>query len=159
MTDFQEVALGLQHSKAPHTMGLLCNDEIGHQMSVKSYTPIAGCGAIDLPDAAEYDRRWFVVDEQGDWIPVTRCPALAAVTPVMRMGNLVLRAPGMLRLEIPMDVIEDDDSVRRTARVGDQVVDVVDEGDVAATWFCNATGVPCRLVKVHPEAVPVHWPK
>ena len=139
-------------------MSILPNDGNRAKMTAQSFTPIAGCGGIAMPEAAEYDCRWLVVDDQGDWIPVTRCPALANISTVMRMGNLVLRAPGMLRLEIPLDVIEDDDSVRRTARVGDQVVDVVDEGDVAATWFCNAAGIPCRLVKVHPEAAPVTWP-
>ena len=128
-------------------------------MTAKSYTPIAGCGAINLPEAAEYDRRWLIVDDQGHWISATHCPALASVSMLMRMGNLVLRAPGMLRLELPLDVIEDDDSVRRVARVGSQVVDVVDEGDVAATWFSNAAGVACRLFKVHPEAAPVDWPE
>ena len=128
-------------------------------MTAKSYTPIAGCGAINLPEAAEYDRRWLNVDDQGHWISATQSPALASVSMLMRMGNLVLRAPGMLRLELPLDVIEDDDSVRRVARVGGQVVDVVDEGDVAATWFSNVAGVACRLNKVHPEAAPVSWPE
>lgn len=140
-------------------MGFLSNDVTDHQMTAKSYSPIAGCGVVDLPEAAEYDRRWLIVDEQGQWISAAQCPALASVSMVMRMGNLVLRAPGMLRLELPLDVIEDDDSVRRVARVGGQVVDVVDEGDVAATWFSNAAGVACRLVKVHPEAAPVGWPE
>ncbi|VFR47444.1 ortholog of Bordetella pertussis (BX470248) BP3468 [plant metagenome] len=70
----------------------------------------------------------------------------------------MLRAPGMLRLDIPLDVIEDDDSVRRVARVADQDVDVVDEGDLAAAWFSNVAGQPCRLVKLHPDAAPVAWP-
>ena len=140
-------------------MCVLPNDATCHQMTATPYTPIAGCGVIALPDAAEYDRRWLIVDEQGHWISASQCPALANVSMVMRMGNLVLRAPGMLRLELPLDVIEDDDSVRRVARVGSQVVDVVDEGDVAATWFSNAAGVACRLFKVHPEAAPVDWPE
>ena len=38
------------------------------------------------------------------------------VTMTMKLGYLVLRAPGMLRLDIPLDVIEDDDSVRRVAQ-------------------------------------------
>jgi hypothetical protein len=55
-------------------------------------------------------------------------------------------------------VIEDDDSVRQTAQVANQTVDVVDEGEVAAAWFTHVTGQPSRLVKVHPEAKPVIWP-
>jgi hypothetical protein len=32
---------------------------------------------------------------------------------------------------------------------------VVDDGDLPAVWFGNVIGIPCRLVKVHPdESVP-----
>lgn len=127
-------------------------------MTVQIHTPIAGCGGIASDDAAAYDLRWLLVDEHGKWLDAQRCPALGQVITAMRMGNLILRAPGMLRLELPLDVVEDDDSVRRFVEVGDQKVDVVDEGDVAATWFTNAAGVTCRLVKIHPEASPVRWP-
>ncbi len=74
------------------------------------------------------------------------------------MGYLVLRAPGMLRMDIPLDVIEDDDSVVRQASIATQSVAVVDEGDLAAVWFGHVTGQTCRLVKVHPDAGPIQWP-
>ena len=62
-------------------------------------------------------------------------------------GYLVLRAPGMLRMDIPLDVIEDDDSVRYSMKVGEQVIDVVDEGELAAAWISNFVQVPCRIMK------------
>ena len=84
--------------------------------------------------------------------------ALAEVATDLKLGSLVLRAPGMLRIDIPLDVIEDDDSVKRTVQVGGQSVIVVDGGDVTAVWLTHVTGQPCRLVKLHPEASPVEWP-
>jgi hypothetical protein len=81
--------------------------------------------------------------------------ALHEVLVDIKMGYLVLRAPGMLRMDIPLDVIEDDDSVRRSVQIGTQLTDVVDEGDVAAVWFGHVTGTLCRLVKVHPDALPI----
>ena len=120
--------------------------------------PIVGCAGSDHREAAQYHQRWFVADAAGVWLTAERCPGLKEVATDIRMGYLVLRAPGMLRMDIPMDVIEDDDSVRATATVGSQTVDVVDEGDVAAAWFTHVTGQPSRLVKVHPEAKPVEWP-
>jgi hypothetical protein len=48
--------------------------------------------------------------------------------------------------------------VRREVYVGDQEVDAVDEGDLAAAWLSNFTGMPCRLMKVHPEMGEVRWP-
>uniref|UniRef100_UPI00333FF978 MOSC N-terminal beta barrel domain-containing protein n=1 Tax=Castellaniella defragrans TaxID=75697 RepID=UPI00333FF978 len=121
-------------------------------------TPIAACQALDHPDAPAHDRRWLVVDEAGQWLDAARAEGLSRVEIGIRFGYLVLRAPGMLRLDIPLDVIEDDDSVVGEARVGTQAVRVVDEGDLAAAWFAELLGRPARLVKIHPEADPVIWP-
>jgi len=120
--------------------------------------PLAAAGGVPRGQGAAYDRRWLVVDAHGRWLSRADCPALGDVGVELRLGYLVLRAPGMLRLDIPLDVIEDDDSVRRTVRVGGQEVDAVDEGDLAAAWLARFLQRPCRLAKVHPEAAPVAWP-
>lgn len=127
-------------------------------MSTEMSFPVVGCSGSTHREAPQYHQRWFVVDANDRLLSAAQCPGLAAVSTDIRMGYLVLRAPGMLRMDIPMDVIEDDDSVRKTALVADQTVDVVDEGEVAAAWFTHVTGEPSRLVKVHPEATPVVWP-
>ena len=127
-------------------------------MSTEMSFPVVGCSGSAHRDAAQYHQRWFVVDAKDRLLSATQCPGLAGVSTDVRMGYLVLRAPGILRMDIPMDVIEDDDSVRQTAQVAEQTVDVVDEGEVAAAWFTHVTGEPSRLVKVHPEAKPVVWP-
>ncbi|MNR05370.1 hypothetical protein D3C85_1213990 [compost metagenome] len=64
----------------------------------------------------------------------------------------------MLRMDIPLDVIEDDDSVRYSMKVGEQVIDVIDEGELAAAWISNFVQVPCRIMKVHPETPVAAWP-
>lgn len=113
---------------------------------------LVGCAPVSHEDAARFDKRWFLVDESNTFNPAALGQALASIDLSISQGNLVLRAPGMLRLDIPMDVIEDDDSVWRDATVGGQTVKVVDEGDLAAVWFGNVVGQACRLVKVHPDA-------
>ena len=123
------------------------------------YFPIASCGGTARPDAAEYDKKWLIVDESDHWLDRDRCPNLSGIQVDLSMGCLVMRAEGMLRLDIPLDVIEDDDSVRRQAVVAGQHVDVVDEGELVATWVSKYLGRPCRLVKVHPDAGPVLWPQ
>lgn len=122
------------------------------------FFPVVGCAGLDRRQAADYHQRWFVVDANGHWLSAERCAALKTVVSDIKLGSLVLRAPGMLRIDIPLDVIEDDDSVKRTVQVGKQSVVVVDEGDVTATWLTHVTEQPCRLVKLHPEASPVEWP-
>lgn len=115
------------------------------------YEIIVGCPAIDNADAGRFERRWLVVDEAFVWRPEVVVDKFAGVQLSISFGNMVLRAPGMLRLDLPMDVIEDDDSVWREAQIGGQSVKVVDEGDLAAVWFSNVVGKPCRLVKIHPD--------
>ena len=117
---------------------------------------IVGCAPVAHEDGERFAQRWFLVDEHDQFCGHVHAEALGTVTLSVNHGALVLRAPGMLRLDIPMDVIEDDDSVCRDVMVGTQTVKVVDEGDLAAVWFGNVVGVSCRLVKVHPEvAAPV----
>lgn len=127
-------------------------------MNSSTIHPIAGCAALEGADYAAYDRRWLIVDEMGRWLDGGRCPELAKIEVSVRFGYLVVRAPGMMRMDIPMDVIEDDDSVLAQALVGDQAVRVVDEGELAAAWLTDLLGQTCRLVKVHPLADPIRWP-
>ena len=121
-----------------------------------TYTPVAGCRPVSHADAPDYHRRWLLVDAACQWISAPSL--LNKIELDIRFGYLVLQAPGMLRLDVPLDVIEDDDSVRLNVMVGAHNVDVVDEGDVAATWTAACLGMPCRLVKIHPDAAPVQWP-
>ncbi len=118
-------------------------------------TPLAAGAVCARPEAGHYHRRWLVVDDAGQW--VGQADRLAAIEVDVRLGYLVLRAEGMLRLDIPLDVIEDDDSVLATAQVGSQRVQVVDEGEVAAVWMSKVLGAPARLVKCHPEDQDVDW--
>ncbi|HEX7386057.1 MAG TPA: MOSC N-terminal beta barrel domain-containing protein [Castellaniella sp.] len=121
------------------------------------FHPIAGSAGLDLEDARAYDKRWLLVDDDNVWLGGAQAPRLGELDLSLRFGYLVIRAPGMLRLDIPLDVIEDDESVERVAKVGEQSVKVVDEGDLAAAWFAEWLQKPCRLMKVHPDADAVVW--
>lgn len=112
---------------------------------------IVDCPAVAHSDAAQYVKRWLIVDETFEWRRDLYGDKLSGVQITISHGNMVLRAPGMLRLDLPMDVIEDDDSVLRQATVSGRTLKVVDEGDLAAVWFGNVIGQACRLVKVHPD--------
>lgn len=117
------------------------------------FEPILGCLPTDQTQAQDYHHRWLLVDEQGQLLSGHHLVGLNQVQVTLKLGSLVIKAPGMMRLDIPLDVIEDDDSVRRTLHTAGQSFDVVDEGDLAAAWFANVCGQPCRLVKIHPDSV------
>lgn len=127
-------------------------------MTTLLYSPIAACPGIAHPDAAPYDRRWLILDEQGVWLQSHDAGLLNQITLELRFGYLVMCAPGMLRLDIPLDVIEDDDSVCLNVVIGKQNIKVVDEGDLVSAWVTQFLQQPCRLVKIHPDAGPVLWP-
>lgn len=116
--------------------------------------PIIDGPGVDSPDASPYHHRWLVIDETARFVGAAQAPALSNLNLSLAHGCLVLKAPGMLRLDVVLDVIEDDDSVRMQAQFEQQSLDVIDEGELVAAWFSNFLGQPCRLVKVHPDHNP-----
>lgn len=112
-------------------------------------TPI--CFAPSAPLADSYQQQWFLVDTDFNLLSAQACQGLEQLQIQVHMGQLQLRAPGMLRLELLLDVLEDDDEVRCNALTADQtVIAAIDEGDLAATWFSHVVGQPCRLLKKDP---------
>src|SRR4051795_789549 len=73
--------------------------------------PIKSCAGIALREATLtaaglmsehiYDREWMVVDAQGEFMTQRDYPKMALIAPRIKSETLELRAPGMLRLEIP----------------------------------------------------------
>lgn len=104
--------------------------------------PVKSCAGVPLPEAELtdtgllYDRAWMVVDSEGDFVSQRELPRMALIQPSFRMGQLMLRAPGMLSLHLGLDVAEGPLKVR----VWDDTVDACDMGDVAAQWFSDFLG-------------------
>ncbi|KGP00166.1 hypothetical protein BV899_13510 [Alcaligenes phenolicus] len=96
--------------------------------------------------------RWVLGNDQGQVLAADALPALAELSMELRFGQLVLRAPGMLRLDIEVDVIEDDPDSFSLWQENGQSVQLVDEGDLPAQWFSRYTGQPLRLLKRLPQA-------
>ena len=130
------------------------------------FYPIKSCAGIALREATLtpaglmseqiYDREWMVVDLHGNFLSQREFPAMALITPRLTSGTLELRAPGMLRLEIPLDLPDPAAAVpARTlqVRVWDDVLTAYDCDALTATWFSKAIGVACRLVRFHPDVV------
>lgn len=128
--------------------------------------PIKSCAGIEVQEALltetgfDLDRAWMVVDAQGEFVTQREQPRLALVQPQFRRGGteLQLRAPGMLALNLAVDVVEQPVRVR----VWDDEVAAYDMGDVAAQWFTDflafspqglpgAQGERYRLVRFDPE--------
>ena len=125
--------------------------------------PIKSCAGIALQEATLteqglmseqiYDREWMVVDPQGRQITQREQPRMALITPRIKADTLELRAPGMLILEIPLGLPDPEHAPSRKVQVWDDSVLAYDCDDTTATWFSNAIGVPCRLVRFHAKGV------
>jgi uncharacterized protein YcbX len=124
--------------------------------------PVKSCGGIALHEATLtraglmsehiYDREWMVVDEQGEFLTQRSHPKMALITPRIKADTLEVRAPGMLPLEIPLDLPDPDDAPTRQVRVWKDIIKAYDGDETAATWFSDFLGTPCRLVRFHPHA-------
>lgn len=126
------------------------------------FYPVKSCAGIPVRSATltrfglaveqVYDREWMLVTEQGQFLTQREYPRLALVVPRLKADSLELRAPGMLRLELPLGLPHPDDAVTRDVHIWHDTVPAYDCGDLAATWFSNFVGAPCRLVRYHPDA-------
>jgi uncharacterized protein YcbX len=124
--------------------------------------PIKSCAGIALREATItsaglmtqyiYDREWMVVDEDGCFLTQREYPQMAQIVPRIKADTLELRAPGMLRLEVPLDLPHPDESRIRNVQVWNDVVPAYDCDDMTATWFSKLLGASCRLARFHPDA-------
>ncbi len=134
--------------------------------------PIKSCAGIALREATItaaglmsrqiYDREWMVVDPNGVSLTQREYPRLATVTPAIKTDTLELRAPGMMRLEIPLELPDPDDARVLNVRVwyDNAWVIAYDCDDITATWFSKLLGTPCRLVRFHSNVQRLadkHW--
>ncbi|HJV87965.1 MAG TPA: MOSC N-terminal beta barrel domain-containing protein [Noviherbaspirillum sp.] len=121
--------------------------------------PIKSCAGIALREATLtaaglmtehiYDREWMVVDANGAFMTQREHPRMALITPRIKTETLELRAPGMLRIEIPLGLPDPEDEKTIEVKVWDDVVTAYDCDETTAAWFSNFLGKPCRLVRFH----------
>ncbi len=115
--------------------------------------PVKSCAGIEVQQALltetglDLDRAWMVVDAQGVFLTQRALPRMALIRPQLKTDEMVLRAPGMLALHVAIDAVE----APSTVTVWRDTVPAWDMGAVAAQWFTDFLGQPCRLVRFDPE--------
>jgi len=115
--------------------------------------PVKSCAGIEVQQALltetglDLDRAWMVADAQGVFLTQRALPRMALIRPQLKTDEMVLRAPGMLALHVAIDAVESP----ATVTVWRDTVPAWDMGAVAAQWFTDFLGQPCRLVRFDPE--------
>ncbi len=70
--------------------------------------PVKSCGSIRMPHARllatglAWDRHWMVVDDRGEFLSQREWLGLALIRPELTPLALVLRAPGLPELALPL---------------------------------------------------------
>lgn len=122
---------------------------------VKSCAGVAVDAARLLPSGLEWDRAWMVVDAQGQFITQRTTPQMALIQPEVDVTAGVLRlvarhAPHLSELQVALELPMLQAAPQRMVTVWKSQVPAWDMGDVAAHWFSQALGQPCRLVRYDP---------
>jgi len=115
--------------------------------------PVKSCAGVALDEVLlvetgfEFDRAWMLVDADGEFVTQRELPRLALIRCELRHADLVLRAPGMLALHLPLDTVEAPTRVR----VWDDEVAAYGMGALAARWCSDFLRQELRLVRFDPE--------
>ena len=122
--------------------------------------PIKSCAGISLQTARVteaglshagiFDREWMVIDDAGQFLTQREHPKMALIRTSINRSKLVLYAPGIVPLEIPL--AQPADGTTRQVQVWDDTVLASDCGEASATWLSAILGIACSLVRFHPSA-------
>ena len=96
----------------------------------------------------EWDRQWMVIDGKGTFLSQRTHPQLARIIPEVTSNALVLTAPSLPPLQLPLSA----DGERVAVRVHRDACVGLDQGAVASEWVSRAVGEAVRLVRVPPNA-------
>ena len=95
----------------------------------------------------EWDRQWMVVDAKGTFLTQRTHPQLARIVPEVRDETLLLKAPGLEALAVPLRL----EGTPVPVRVWDHACVGIEQGSEAHGWMSRALGQPVRLVRVPPD--------
>ena len=96
----------------------------------------------------EWDRNWMAVDSHGKFLSQRTHPKLARLVPEITTEALVLRAPELPDLSVPLKRTAEP---RVAVRVWDDACAGIDEGDGPAQWLSRFLSQDVRMVRILPQ--------
>lgn len=118
--------------------------------------PIKSTGGIALDNATadrrglRYDRRWMLVDDSGGFMSQRKFPRMALIHPVLKSDHLLVEAPGMPALEVPLG---SPGGQRTLADIWGDAVGVSPVGPDANRWFSEFLNMACSLVHLPDDSI------
>lgn len=121
--------------------------------------PIKSCAGFSVSEAhlaldgmsalGIHDREWMLVTHGGLFITQREHPRMALITPRVDGDTLVVEAPAMRPLHLPL--AHNPNALTNEVQIWDDHLPAADCGDAAAEWFSDAIQAPCRLVRFRPD--------
>jgi hypothetical protein len=118
--------------------------------------PIKSCGGINVTQATltprgfAHDRQWMIVqdddDERGMFLTQRELPEMALIQPTFDGETLLIRAPGMDNLRVPL--AQTPDAPTLPVIIWRDTCAAVDAGALAAQWVSDYLRLPARLVRM-----------
>lgn len=122
--------------------------------------PVKSCRGIALDEVNVgrrgflHDREFLVVDETDAFLTQRNAPALATIETTLTPSDLVLSAPRIEALRVPL--VSDTSgasTITREVQIFSGRMLADDRGDEAAEWFSSVLGRPCRLMQIGSSSV------
>jgi uncharacterized protein len=120
--------------------------------------PIKGCRGVSVQTAELVstglrvggvgDREWIVVDHELEFLSQRELPRMALIETRLSGEGLLLSAPAMQPLEVPLA----SDGEQFRIRVWDDEIDAVTQGALADRWLSDFLGRGVRLMRFGPLA-------
>lgn len=98
------------------------------------------------PTGFEWDRHWMAANADGVFMSQRTHPRLARIDATVGADSLTLQAPDLPPLVLPLEP----QGQPRTARVWNDTVTALDQGEEAAVWLSEALATPARLLRLAP---------
>ena len=91
----------------------------------------------------KYDRKWMLVDSNRQFLSQRRLPKMALITTALTEDALILSAPGMCELSLPLEPAPSE--IINSTLWHDQVETIAVSAEADA-WFSQFLDMECRLV-------------
>jgi uncharacterized protein YcbX len=114
---------------------------------VKSTRGIARTRVLLTPAGLEWDRQWMIVNARGIFLSQRTHPQLARIVPDVTPDALMLHAPGLPTLSVPLNA----PGARTAVKVWDDACVGIEQGGEAHEWASRAVGEAVRLIRVAPD--------
>lgn len=122
-------------------------DEI-HIYPVKSLPGIRVPSAEVLSKGLRFDRRWMLVDMQGQFITQRKLPAMSQFNLELHDGQLHIhrRGDSTSAIELTLEPVLPEHGAFVSCVIWDDKVSAIELNPDHGKWFSHALGIPCRLV-------------